>query len=44
LRPLVDFLWVAAGPLVHWAPRWARNMVAIRRLSHSGRTEEVYRG
>jgi hypothetical protein len=22
LRRLVDLLWVAAGPLVHWRPQW----------------------
>jgi len=32
LRPLMDFLWVAAGPFVHFRPEWAGNAVCIRRL------------
>ena len=33
LRPMVDFLWVAAGPLAHLRPEWAGNMVAVKRVS-----------
>jgi SAM-dependent methyltransferase len=32
LRPVVDFLWVAAGPLAHLRPEWAGNMVAVKRM------------
>jgi len=33
LRPLMDFLWVAAGPLTHFRPEWAGNVVATKRVS-----------
>jgi SAM-dependent methyltransferase len=32
LRPIVDFLWVAIGPLSHFKPEWAGNMVAVKRI------------
>lgn len=32
LRPVMDFLWVAAGPLTHLRPEWAGNVVCVKRI------------
>ncbi len=32
LRPVADFLWVAAGPLSRLRPEWAGNMVAVKKI------------
>jgi SAM-dependent methyltransferase len=33
LRPVADFLWVAAGPPTHLRPEWAGNMVCVKWLA-----------
>lgn len=35
LKPLVDLLWVAAGPVIYHKPEWGGSMVGVKQLARS---------